>query len=73
LGCVNNGNVAVFPTVFELSVENEVSVTDGILEIIKCHLENLRIQLLKYFPEIEREDNTQDWITNHFYTTAISL
>jgi hypothetical protein len=27
---------------------------------------------LKYFPEIEREHNTQDWITNPFYTTAIN-
>jgi hypothetical protein len=44
INCVNNGNVAVFPTVFELTEQNEVSVTDGVLEIIKCHLENLRIQ-----------------------------
>jgi hypothetical protein len=35
-------------------------------------LQNLRIQFLKYFPEIQWEDNTQDWITNPFYTTAIS-
>jgi hypothetical protein len=69
---VNNENVAVFSSVFELTEQNEVSVTDGVLEIIKCHLENLRIQFFKYFPEIEREDNTQDWIINRFYTTAIN-
>jgi hypothetical protein len=55
LNCVNNENVAVFPTVFELTKQNEVSITDGILEIIKCHLENLRIQFLKSFPETEGE------------------
>jgi hypothetical protein len=27
---------------------------------------------LKYLPEIEGEDNTQDWITNPFYTTAFN-
>jgi hypothetical protein len=27
---------------------------------------------LKYSPETEIEDNTQDWITNPFYTTAIN-
>jgi hypothetical protein len=60
INCVNKRNVAVFPTVFEHTEQNEVSVTDGNLEIIKCHLQNLRIQFLKYFPEIEGEDNTQD-------------
>jgi hypothetical protein len=72
INCVNKGNIAVFPTVFEHTEQNEVSVTDGVLEIIKCHLQNLRIQFLKCFPEIEGEDNTQDWITNPFYTTAIN-
>jgi hypothetical protein len=72
INCVNKRNAVVFPTVFELTEQNEVNVTDGVLEIIKCHLENLRIQFSKYFPEIEREGNTQDWITNPFYTTAIN-
>jgi hypothetical protein len=72
INCANNGNVPVFPSVFELTEQNEVSITDGVLEIIKCHLENLRIQFLKYLPEIEREENTEVWITNPFYTTAIN-
>jgi hypothetical protein len=42
------------------------------LEVIKCHLENHRIQFFKSFPEIHRKDNTQDWITNPFYTTTIN-
>ena len=66
INCANNGNVAVFPTVFELTEQNEVSITDGVLEIIKCQLENLRIQFLKCFPEIEREGNPQDWIIKPF-------
>jgi hypothetical protein len=56
------------PTVFELTEQSEVSVTDGVLEKIKWQLENHRIQFLKYFPENEREDNIQDCITNPFIT-----
>jgi hypothetical protein len=67
INCVNV-NLSVFPTVFELTKQNEVSVTDGMLET------NVAWKILghnlKYLPEIEREDNTQDWITNSFYTTT---
>jgi hypothetical protein len=63
--CVNKGSIAVFPTVFEHTVQNEVRNN-------QIPLAKSRIQFLKYFPEIDGEDNTQDWITNPFYTTAIN-
>jgi hypothetical protein len=66
INCVNNENVAVFPTVSERTEQNEVSDTDGVLEMMGSHLENLGIKFFKYFPETEREDSTQDWITNTF-------
>lgn len=66
-------NIAIFPTVFELSEQNGVSVNDGFLEKMKYHLQNLSVQFLKYFPAIEREDRTQDWITNAFNTTAFKF
>jgi hypothetical protein len=69
LNCVN---VVVFPTIFELTEQNKFSFTDGILEIIKFHLEHLRLKCFKYFPEVEKENSAEDWVINPFHTTAIS-
>jgi hypothetical protein len=39
INCVNNGNVTVFPTVSELTEQNEVSATYGVLESDQMSLE----------------------------------